>query len=118
MRVLVVEDEFLIRQDIAQMLRQAGHDVDEAGNGYAALECMRRQIPNVVVLDLRMPLMDGHHFRAEQLKHPSLATVPIILISATYAEAGSLGAVAKIDKPIRRIALLDAIERIGAPPRR
>jgi CheY-like chemotaxis protein len=114
MRVLVVEDEPLVREDLAQVLRGAGYDVDVAGNGVAALACMRRQLPDAIVLDLRMPLMNGIEFRAEQLRDHRLASVPIILVSgdADQQTAQSLGAFALLNKPIRISELLSAVERL------
>jgi CheY-like chemotaxis protein len=114
MRVLVVEDEALLREDLAQALRGAGHDVEAVGNGVAALACMRRQVPDVIVLDLRMPLMNGIEFRAEQLRDHRLAPVPVILVSGNADDetARSLGAFARFGKPARISDLLRAIERL------
>jgi CheY-like chemotaxis protein len=115
MRVLVVEDEVLVREDLAQALRVAGHDVDAVGNGRAALACMRRRIPDVVVLDLRMPLMNGIEFRAEQLRDDRLAPVPVIVVSGNADDemARSLGAFARLGKPTRISDLLRTIERLA-----
>jgi hypothetical protein len=78
MRVLIVEDEVLVRTDLAQWLREAGYAVEEAPNGRAGLDRMRREVPDVVLLDLRMPIMDGYEFNIERLKDPALSKVPII----------------------------------------
>ena len=119
MRVLIVEDEVLIRQDVADYLRAYGWDVDEAGNGRIALECMRRAVPDVILLDLRMPIMNGYQFNAERSRDPALASVPLILMSGNINEASAhtLGAVAALDKPVekgRLLALLAAV-KAGLP---
>lgn len=105
MRVLVVEDEVIVRQDLILYLREAGHTVDDAANGRMALERMRRQLPDVILLDLRMPIMK---FNAERLKDPTFAKVPLILISANGhdARARLVGAVTILDKPVNPAALL------------
>jgi CheY-like chemotaxis protein len=77
MRILVVEDEFLLRLELSQALAAAGYEVDQAANGQIAIEHLRRHRPDLILLDLRMPVMDGFDFRAQQLSDPDLATVPV-----------------------------------------
>jgi DNA-binding response OmpR family regulator len=83
-KVLVVEDDVAIRDTLAEVLRQAGYAVATAENGRVALACLGAGAPDVILLDLVMPVMDGHAFRAQQLLDPDLAGIPIIVISATY----------------------------------
>ena len=114
--ILIVEDEAILRMSLADDLRQSGYDVDEAGNGRVALACMRRRVPHLVLLDLRMPIMDGFSFRAEQRQDPLLASVPVILISANGEEenARSLGAAGVLDKPVqfpKLIAMINSLHR-------
>lgn len=60
MRVVVAEDEALIRMDLSEMLAEAGYEVvGQAATGEAAVELVRRLAPDVIVLDVRMPVMDG-----------------------------------------------------------
>jgi CheY-like chemotaxis protein len=70
MRILVVEDEVLLRVSLADALRECGYDVDEASNGHLALEWMRRHLPDLVLLDLRMPVMDGFNSARHSAKIP------------------------------------------------
>jgi CheY-like chemotaxis protein len=118
MHILVVEDEVLLRVSLADALRECGHHVDEASNGRAALECMRRRVPDLVLLDLRMPVMDGFEFRAAQREDALLANVPVILVSANGDEenARSLGAVGVLDKPVRLSGLLEMINTFHRAP--
>jgi CheY-like chemotaxis protein len=116
MRVLIVEDEVLIRQDVADYLRAYGWDVDEAGNGRMALDCMHRAIPDVILLDLRMPVMNGYEFNAERVRDPALACVPLILMSGNINEASArtLGALAALDKPVEKKKLLALLAEVKA----
>src|SRR5438128_12633513 len=114
MRILVVDDEVLLRVSLADALRECGYDVDEASNVHLALESMRRHLPDLVLLDLRMPVVDGFQFRAAQREDPLLADVPVILISANGDEknARPLGAVGVLDKPVRLSDLLRLIDNL------
>ena len=59
-RVLVAEDEAIIRLDLAEMLREAGYDVvGQAGDGEQAVELARSLAPDIVIMDVKMPVMDG-----------------------------------------------------------
>ncbi|GAC1320003.1 MAG: hypothetical protein NVSMB2_15700 [Chloroflexota bacterium] len=80
--MLVVEDEPSIRQLLADALDAEGYEVITATNGVHALASLQNTLPDVILLDLAMPLMDGFAFRSRQLEHPHLATVPVIVISA------------------------------------
>ncbi len=63
-KVLVVEDDVAIRDAVAEVLRQAGYAVATAENGSVAMTCLGAGAPDVILLDLIMPVMDGHSFRA------------------------------------------------------
>src|SRR5579859_4788221 len=83
-RVLVVEDERTIRLSIAGYLADAGYAVDEAANGAEALERMRQSTPDVVILDLLMPVMGGRAFIQACRMDQRLGVVPIVLLSAAH----------------------------------
>jgi CheY-like chemotaxis protein len=109
MRVLVVEDEFLQRREIAVALAAAGYETDEASQD--ALERMRRRLPNLILLDLRMPRMNGLEFGSAQLKDLDLATVPVVVLSATPGDASISAAcpAGVLTKPVNLAALLKLI---------
>jgi CheY-like chemotaxis protein len=115
MRVLIVEDEFLLRDELARMLTAAGYDTTQAGNGRAALQQMRRLQPDLVLLDLAMPVMNGEDFRTEQLKDPALAGIPVVLLSghADAAQVRALRAAAYIAKPVQEATLLAVLRQFG-----
>ena len=79
-RVVVVEDEPLIRLDLVEMLREAGYQVvGEAGNGEAAIRMVRELLPDIVLMDVKMPVLDGVS-AAEVLAAESIA--PIVMLTA------------------------------------
>ena len=80
--ILIVEDDFDIREALTQILEEEGYAVREAANGREALDVAARELPSLILLDLMMPVMNGWQFRAEQIKDPRLAPVPVLVISA------------------------------------
>src|ERR671933_1795074 len=82
-RVLVVEDDKAIRQTLMDALRDDGYRVAGVQDGAAAIEHMRRRRPDLVLLDLHMPGMDGWEFLAIKAGRSGLAEVPVLVLSAT-----------------------------------
>jgi CheY-like chemotaxis protein len=80
--VLVVDDDVSIRRMIVAALRRDGYTFLEAANGREALDLMRGEHPDVVVLDLMMPLVSGWDVLRERLSEPGLARIPVIIVSA------------------------------------
>ena len=115
--VLVVEDDVDILRAIVQVLEDEGHAVRGAENGRAALAALRApgaRPPCVIFLDLMMPVMDGWAFRAEQLRDPALADIPVIVLTADggAAEKSSLmNGTGALRKPVELLTLLEAVER-------
>jgi len=83
--VLVVDDDPNIRKMIIAALRREGYEFAEAPNGKEALEIMRAQRPDVVVLDLMMPIVSGWEVLQERENDPELRQIPVIIVSATRA---------------------------------
>ena len=65
-------------------LTGAGYDVMEAGDGAEALTSARHTPPDVILLDLAMPVMDGFAFREAQVREPKLAAIPVICVSGRH----------------------------------
>ncbi len=80
--VLVVDDQADIRQALEYLLSEEGFDVQQAANGREALELLARVRPSVILLDQSMPVMDGKTFVAALAANPSLASIPVIVLSA------------------------------------
>ena len=113
--VLVVDDDTDLRQLTASVLSCNGYGVIQAQDGHAAIERLAHDTPDLIVLDLNMPVMDGWHFRAEQLRLPNgrLAAIPVLLVTGADSaadDAATLKAVGLIKKPFDPESLLQAIQ--------
>ena len=100
-RVLVAEDEPLIRALVTMAFEAEGYDVETAADGAEALEKACRQPPQAIVLDLMMPVMDGWDFLEAWQGQPTSRAVPVVVISAGYRreEHGALDVQAVLTKP-------------------
>lgn len=86
--VLVAEDDDNTREILRHMLQREGWTVAEAENGVVALTRLAERVPNLILLDLMMPEMDGFHFLAEMRQNPAWARIPVVVITAmTLTEA-------------------------------
>ena len=118
-RILVVDDDALIRDMLATALGDEGYAVRVAPNGRAALSSIGNWRPDVIVLDLMMPVMNGVEFRAAQRAIADTAQIPVIVLSAAHevqARAASLEPAAVFTKPFDLGALLDAIASVLERP--
>jgi len=112
--VLVVDDDAEIRQALAELLEDEDYGVRLAANGKEALELVSSGLrPDVILLDVMMPVMDGWHFLSARLKYPELVEVPIIIISAgqeAEREAHKVGVFEVAKKPLHVDDLIRRIE--------
>ena len=112
-RILLIEDDDALREAMEETLALRGHQVTTASNGLDALRLMRSSRPDLVILDLMLPVMDGWQFRAELKRDPSLADTPVVVISGNdSAAAAAVDADLYMSKPIDPRALLHAIEDV------
>lgn len=114
--VLVVDDDSDIREAVAFVLESSGYNVAMAADGAEALQQLAdaRPLPVAILLDLRMPGMDGEQFRVAQLREPAFASVPVVVLSGdrnVAARARALGIERYVQKPVSLDVLLDEIER-------
>jgi two-component system, response regulator PdtaR len=111
-RIVVAEDESLIRMDIVETLKDQGFDVvGEAGDGLKAIELAKELKPDLMVMDIKMPDMDGLS-AAEQI---AKLRIPVVFLTAfnqqeLVSRASEVGAMAFLVKPFSPVDLLPAIE--------
>lgn len=116
--VLVIDDDADIRDAIAAALEAEGHVAIQARYGEEGLASARERHPDVILLDLMMPVMDGWTFRRIQVAEPDLAPIPTVIISAAADnEDGRLGKVLFLHKPFSIDALLIAVREACAQRR-
>lgn len=115
-RVLIAEDNAVNRELLRELLQSRGHVVIEACNGREALECAHRERPDILLLDLGMPEMDGFATLAAVRHDASLKSLPVVAVTA-YAMRGdeekALGAGfdGYLTKPIHVPSLVAEMER-------
>jgi CheY-like chemotaxis protein len=120
--VLIVEDDYDVRQTLAQVLIDEGYDVACAEDGADALAKVRAgpAKPAVIILDLWMPRMNGFEFRSAQLASPDTADIPVVVVTAAGVapnEMAALGLAYVLHKPADLDILLRVVRRLSADRR-
>jgi CheY-like chemotaxis protein len=116
-RVLIVDDEEGFRDGVADLLSMEGYQVSVARNAVEAVPMLPDFKPEIILLDLRMPLLDGEAFLRGIRGLPATRRVPVVLISAKDelpAIASRVGAAGYLSKPFEAPQLLALIERVLA----
>ena len=116
-RILVVDDDADVRDELAQTLREGGYGVDTAVNGSDALARLREgpTLPSMILLDLRMPVMDGRTFLAQRRLEPTLAAVPVAVITAESDLQGLSDVRVVLRKPLDASKLMATVQRHAVP---
>ena len=115
--ILVVEDDEAIRGLVSEVLRDDGYEVGEAANGLEALKYVGQRKPDLIVLDLMMPVMDGWTFVEHCRRNPCCSDVPIVVTSASHdlpktaERLRSYGVRTCLAKPFDVDGLLALVER-------
>ncbi len=112
--ILITDDDPVIIELLQVNLAFEGYDVISAADGLEAVERATQQHPDLVILDIMMPRMDGWTARAELLKDPRTAGIPVIFLSARAQQADlkrgyESGVAAYVTKPFEPVELLDLI---------
>jgi CheY-like chemotaxis protein len=110
--VLVVDDDPDLLDLVGEVLRDRGYRVALAGNGEEALECVDAEVPGLVLLDMRMPVMDGWTF-AKHLRERHGRSIPIVVMTAaedSKLRADEIGADSDLGKPFDLQQLHDVVE--------
>ena len=114
--ILVVDDEDDVRSVILDLLTDERRSALGAENGAQAKALLEGGLlPSVVLLDLMMPVMDGWEFRRRQVQDPTIATVPVVVLSALDpTRAADLGGTAFLKRPLDFDRLLELVRRFCA----
>jgi CheY-like chemotaxis protein len=113
---LIVEDDEDLQAALSEALEDEGYRVRAAPNGLEALSKLLgdKERPNLIVLDLMMPLMNGWQFLRERIRYPSLSQIPVLVLTAS-SDARPKQAAAVLRKPIHPLELFEAVRRTMAP---
>ena len=113
MKILIVEDEVLIREGMSDYLMECGYEVFEAGNGQEALDLFHREAPDLVLLDIQLPILNG----LEVLKTiRKTSSVPVLMLTAFHDEDYKLTAFGELadgylEKPFS-LSLLRSVSKL------
>ena len=115
--ILIVDDQPELAYLMAQLLTDAGYDTRTAGNGHAALADVQANPPDLLLLDVNMPELDGFEVAAMLKSDPATATIPIIMVSANEGRGSRLiglesGAEDYMSKPVDPAELIAKIRNL------
>lgn len=113
-RILIVEDDNSIRELLVELLQSEGYEVGSAINGLEGLKCLETEkMPDLILIDLMMPVMDGYSFRTEQMKNPKWSKIPVVVMSAeanAKEKMKNYGITAFLSKPVELDTILSTVE--------
>jgi two-component system, sensor histidine kinase and response regulator len=115
MKILIIEDEDMLRGEVVEWLTFEGYEVFSAKDGVAGLECSFGVLPDLIVCDIMMPRLDGYGVLLEMRSNPETATIPFIFMTAKVTPEDIrrgmvLGADDYLTKPFERLDLLQSIQ--------
>jgi CheY-like chemotaxis protein len=116
--ILVVDDDDDFREALSEVLTDAGYPVQKAENGEVALAKVAEEAPGIVLLDLKMPVLDGWGVMERMRGDARSSGIPILILSA-YGfewEAELLGAQGYIPKSVGMDEILDRVRKAAGPP--
>jgi CheY-like chemotaxis protein/CBS domain-containing protein len=116
--VMIVDDDAAVREDYAELLREEGYQVLTAANGLEALDQLQAvRTPSLILLDLKMPVMDGWQLHERLARDPQLGKVPVVLLSGSsdvFEEASRMSADDFLLKPVPVRELLGTVEQYSS----
>ncbi|MGR3762316.1 ATP-binding protein (plasmid) [Roseobacteraceae bacterium NS-SX3] len=118
--ILLVDDTRSNRMVVCAFLKKGGFEIIEASNGAEALDCLERRCVDLVLLDMKMPVMDGRETLAEMTRRGGrIGATPVIMLTANAAPEDrarylALGAAGYIAKPVKKSVLLSEIRKVAS----
>lgn len=112
-KILIVEDDISIRELLVEIFECEGYEVVSSVNGSEGIRALENYIPDVILMDMLMPIMDGFAFREEQLKKPEWENIPVLAMSAQDQENDkleSIGIKHFVQKPLELELLLSQVK--------
>lgn len=114
-KILVIEDELEVRENIAEILQLSGYEVFKADDGLSGVETALTNIPDLIICDITMPRLDGYQVLHSLHRHPRTSNIPFIFLTASIEKeqvrrAMTAGADDYLTKPFEGIELLNAVE--------
>ena len=121
-RILVVEDEPIVREFLAALLKRAGYVVEEAEHALAAICSIVRAVPDLILADIRMPIVDGLGLMRELRSHRDSRHIPVVAVTGldtpkAREAARQAGCIGYITKPVDAKTFPDQIAEFLRPPR-
>lgn len=111
--VLVIDDDIDLREVLETILDDLGYDMIACGDGRAALDCLQRiQCPQLILVDLMMPVMNGREFLRRQCKLPSIRDIPTLVMSASTTLKEEFGEGKYLQKPFNLPLLKHTLEKV------
>jgi CheY-like chemotaxis protein len=114
-KLLIVEDNHMVREMFALALSEAGFSVITADDGYAGLDCARAERPDLILTDIEMPNLDGIQMIEHLRQEPELERIPVLVLSAVHVgllqQAVAVGAREVIQKPVQLTVLIQMIKQ-------
>lgn len=115
-KILIVEDDTSIRELLKEILEDEGYSVSSSANGSEGLKSLELSVPDLIIMDIMMPVMDGYSFRKELMKNAAWTSIPVLAMSAqTQADHKLLshGFTNFIHKPLELNHLLEAVSSLA-----
>ena len=113
--ILIVDDDRVATELTKRTLQSNGYEVLTAGDGEEALEALKNKIPDLILLDVQMPKMDGYTFIMKKTSDPAIAKIPVIVLSAqgkTEPMFKRHGVKAYLLKPLNTVDLLAKLQAV------
>ena len=115
-KILIIEDDISIRELLVEILEGNGYQVFHGTNGLDGIKSLEAIIPDLILMDIMMPLMDGYAFRKELLLNPKWNSIPVVAMSAQFQAKEKLADYEInnfINKPLELDHLLETIRCIA-----